>query len=257
MLNVERCNGSMLIEVKWSANVAERFPGLRVCIGEIRNVHNEKTNEQVRMLSSIVYDEVKARCSIETLKTDPTVRAYRDFYWKLDIDPTKTRPSGEALLRRVLHGDELPQISTVVDGYNLVSMKAIIPVSGFDYEKLDPPFQVRFAESTETFAGIGMSKPLALKKNTLVLADQNQILCIYPYRDSDHSKITFQTRDALIVAYGSPGITENQLMTTIETTLSYIKQTSQGEVTMMKSFSTNGSATTLTHHQTNGAKSTA
>jgi DNA/RNA-binding domain of Phe-tRNA-synthetase-like protein len=154
------------------------------------------------------------------------------------VDPTKTRPSGEALLRRVLHGNELPRISTVVDAYNLASMKTIIPISGFDADLVDQPFHVRFAGDGEVFSGIGMTKPMPLKNNALVLTDERQILCIYPYRDSDRSKITLQTRNVLITAYGSPGITENQLRNAVETTLSHIKQTSHGETTLVKTFST-------------------
>ena len=83
--------------------------------------------------------------------------AYRDFYWKLDIDPTKTRPSGEALLGRVLHGHDLPCISMVVDAYNLASMKTIIQISGFNKDRLNSPLQICFAENDETFTGIGIS----------------------------------------------------------------------------------------------------
>jgi DNA/RNA-binding domain of Phe-tRNA-synthetase-like protein len=68
----------------------------------IRNVRAEKDNEHIQSLKKAVYEEVKTKYNIEILKDDPTVRAYRDLYWKLGIDPTKTRPSGEALLRRVL-----------------------------------------------------------------------------------------------------------------------------------------------------------
>lgn len=164
------------------------------------------------------------------------MRAYRDFYWKLDIDPTKTRPSGKALLRRVLHAKELPRISTVVDAYNLASMKTIIPISGFDKDQLNPPFQVRFARNSETFTGIGMNKPMTLTDKMLVLADEKQILCIYPYRDSDHTKITGQTRNVLIVGYGAPGITEEQLKEAVETTISYIKLVSDGKTEMTKVF---------------------
>jgi len=141
------------------------------------------------------------------------------------------------LLRRV-HGKQLPRISTVVDAYNLASMKTIIPISGFDKDRLNPPFQVRFAKNTVTFTGIGMNKPMTLTDKMLVLADKNQILCIYPYRDSDHSKITEQTRNVLIVGYGAPGITEQQLKEAVETTISYIKLVSGGETKTIKVFET-------------------
>jgi DNA/RNA-binding domain of Phe-tRNA-synthetase-like protein len=196
----------------------------------------ERENEQIKKLKRSVYGEVRAKYNIETLKDNPVVRAYRDFYWKLDIDPTKTRPSGEALLRRVLHGEELPRISNVVDAYNLASMKAIIPISGFDKDRLNPPFQVRFANNGEAFTGIGMSKPLILTDKMLVLADERQVLCIYPYRDSEYTKITEQTKNVAIVGYGAPGIEENQLIEAVETTISYIKTVSDGKIQTIRIF---------------------
>jgi DNA/RNA-binding domain of Phe-tRNA-synthetase-like protein len=213
------------------------FPELAICIGVICNVKVEKENEQVKSLKRVIYEEVRAKYNIETLKDDQTVRVYRDFYWRLGIDPTKTRPSGEALLRRVLHGDELPRTSTVVDAYNLASMKTIIPISGFDKDRLNPPFEVRFARNGETFTGIGMSKPITLTDKMLVLADQKQVLCIYPYRDSDYTKITENTRDVLVVGYGAPEILQEQIREAVETTLSYIKLVSGGETVMLKVFS--------------------
>jgi len=228
----------MQIRVLWSAEVSERFPELAICIGIINDVHVEKENMQIQKLRKAVYKEVRTKYDIETLKDNPTVRAYRDFYWNLDIDPTKTRPSGEALLRIVLHGKELPCISTVVDAYNLASMKTIIPISGFDKDRLNPPFQIRFAKNGEAFTGIGMNKSMPLTDKMLVLADENQILCIYPYRDSDYTKITRQTRNVLVVGYGAPGITEQQLKEAVETTISYIKLVSGGETETIKVFET-------------------
>lgn len=227
----------MPIHVQWSSKVSEKFPELAICIGIINDIHVEKENKQIIKLQKAVYEEARAKHNIETLKDNHTVRAYRDFYWKLNIDPTKTRPSSEALLRRVLHGKELPRISTVVDAYNLASMKTIIPISGFDKDQLNPPFRIRFAKNRETFTGICMNKLVTLTDKMLVLADEKQILCVYPYRDSDHTKITEQTKNMLIVGYGAPGITERQLKEAVETTISYVKQVSNGEIGMIKVFS--------------------
>jgi DNA/RNA-binding domain of Phe-tRNA-synthetase-like protein len=227
----------MEISVYWSVEVCKQFPKLSLSIGVIKNVHVEKENGKIKKLKQAVYDEVRAKYKVEALKDNPTVRAYRDFYWKLNIDPTKTRPSGEALLRRVLHGNELPTISTVVDAYNLASMKTVIPTSGFDSQKLSPPLDVRFTRRREPFTGIGIGKPIALIGKILVLTDRNQILSIYPYRDADQTKITEKTRNVLIIAYGAPGIADQQLEEAVETSLSYIEQVSGGEAEAVKVFS--------------------
>jgi DNA/RNA-binding domain of Phe-tRNA-synthetase-like protein len=217
-----------MIEVSWGSTV--QLSGLALCVGTVNGVRNEKDNGQSRELRRTVFAEVRSRYVVEALKDDSTVRAYRDLYWRLGVDPTKTRPSGEALLRRVLNGNDLPNISTVVDAYNLASMKTIIPVSGFDRDCLSLPFQVRFAENGESFRGIGMTEPVLLTDKLLVVADQKQVLCIYPYHDSDGTKITMSTRSIVIVGYGAPGIAEEQLRPAVEMTLAYIRQVAGGEV---------------------------
>ena len=227
----------MQYAVYWCTEVSEKFPKIAIGIGTINNVFVEKENEKIRELKRAACSEVRAKHNIETLKDNPVIRAYRDFYWKLGIDPTKTRPSGEALLRRVLHGSELPTISTAVDAYNLASMKTMIPISGFDKEKLNPPFNVRFAENGEDFTGIGMNKPTTLTSKMLVLADSKRVLCIYPHRDAEQTKITEKTKNILIVGYGAPGITEQQLEEAVEMALEYIKMVSGGEIEMVKVFS--------------------
>jgi len=229
-------DGNMQFVVNWSSNVSKKFPELAICIGTISDIHVEKNNSKLDALKQNVYKEVTAKYNAETLKDDATVRAFRDFYWMLNIDPTKTRPSGEALLRRILHGNPLPNISTAVDAYNLASLKTIIPISGFDEDLVKPSFTIRFARNGEPFAGVGMEKPLSLTDRMLVLADEDRILCIYPYRDSNYTKIAVQTRNVLLVSYRAPGIVEDLLKEAVETGLEYIREVSGGQVEFVKVF---------------------
>jgi DNA/RNA-binding domain of Phe-tRNA-synthetase-like protein len=175
----------------------------------------------------------------ELLKDDSTVRAYRDLYWSLGIDPTKTRPSGEALLRRVLHGNDVPSISNVVDAYNLVSLETIIPLSGFDQDLIFPPLEIRFSTEKDEFKGIGIDEPVKLTEKVLLVADRKQILCVYPYRDADATKITEKTRDVQIIGYGAPNITRTQLVAAAEKALSYIERVAGGRKETVNVFQSN------------------
>lgn len=226
----------MQIDLRWSEEIQRKFPKLVLCVGLITGACPGKEDERLAHLKKAVHEEVRRKFVLETLKDDPIVRAYRDFYWKLNIDPTKTRPAGEALLRRVLRGDQLPEISTVVDAYNLASMKTLIPISGFDFDALTPPFQVRFAEDGETFTGIGMKTPMSLTQNMVVLVDTKRIVCIYPYRDCDHTKITMATENVAIVGYGATGMATDQVREAVETALEFIKLVSGGEIAAKEVF---------------------
>lgn len=95
---------------------------------------------------------------------------------------------------------------------------------------------MRFAKDGETFTGIGMETPIPLTSRTLILVDKRQILCVYPYRDSDHTKITIKTQNVAIVGYGAPGIERKQLKDAVETTLSFITKVAGGEIATVKVF---------------------
>jgi DNA/RNA-binding domain of Phe-tRNA-synthetase-like protein len=183
------------LHVSWNSKVSSKHPDLAVCVGLVEDTFVERSNAEIIELRNEVETAVVGEYNIETLKDNPTIRAYRDFYWKLGVDPTKIRPSGEALLRRILRSRGIPSISTVVDAYNLASLCTMIPISGFDRDLLNDPLHIRFAEANEKFIGIGMNTPQSLDEGTLVLEDRERILCIYPYRDSNHTKISLTTRN--------------------------------------------------------------
>jgi DNA/RNA-binding domain of Phe-tRNA-synthetase-like protein len=67
----------------------------------------------------------------------------RTLYKALGIDPTKTRPSNEALLRRALKGETLYRINTLVDALNLVSLREQLPFGLYDLDRVRPPVTLR------------------------------------------------------------------------------------------------------------------
>lgn len=222
--------------LKWSSEAAARFPNLLVCTGSIHDVKIAKRVPALEELKTSITAMMRQKYRAEMLKDDSTVRAYRDLYWSLGIDPTKTRPSSEALLRRVLHGNEIPNVSNVVDAYNLASMESIIPLSGFDLAMIAPPLLVRFSNPNDEFKGIGMDKPVKFSERVLLVADGKQIVCIYPYRDADTTKITDKTRNALIVGYGAPDIDEVRPVAAVEKALAYIEKAAGGRRETVKVF---------------------
>jgi len=189
----------------------ERFPDLNAEIIHFRGVHVERQNKQLEEFKDEVAQRLKERWNLDQLRDDPVFRAYRDFFWKLGIDPTKNRPAAEALIRRVLRDSPIPRINTWVDAYNLVSMETAIPIASFNEDLLGGELLMREAATGEQFTGIGMEKPVTLTGGEAVIEDGNRLVAIYPYRDADHSKVTLSTVNVLMLMCGSPGITLNTL----------------------------------------------
>ena len=83
---------------------------------------------------------------------DPT--AVRTMYRRVGIDPTKTRPSSEALLRRVTRGDGMPRINSLVDICNWCSLGFQLPYGLYDRARISGSVELRLGRDGEEYAGI-------------------------------------------------------------------------------------------------------
>ena len=215
--------------LKIDSEVRAGYPGLDVLTCRLANVAVEKKNLELEKFKEELIKEVKGKYTLDSLKNAPTFRAYRDFFWRVGIDPTKNRPAAEALIRRILRDHPIPNINTVVDAYNLASIKTEIALAAFDVQELQGNLVMRFARRGEKFLGIGMEKPIDLEGGEVVISDDQKLVAIYPHRDADRSKVTEKTRSILLLVCGVPGITMDMLARAATVAVEYITRFCDGE----------------------------
>jgi DNA/RNA-binding domain of Phe-tRNA-synthetase-like protein len=199
------------MDLEIAASLQSRFPGLLALVTPIRGVSIRTHSADVDTFREGIVEEILARYTLEKLKDEPLFRAYRDFFWRVGVDPTKNRPASEALIRRILQRKPVPSINTLVDAYNLASIKTGVPLAAFDLDKLQGALLMRTASPGESFLGIGMSTPMVLQGGEVVVSDAARLVAVYPYRDAESSKVTDQTRNVLLMTCGCPGITKATL----------------------------------------------
>ena len=128
----------------------------------------------------------------------PGLGAARDLYRAFGIDPTRTRPSSEALARRVLQGKGLPRILNAVDLCNLCALRDLLPFGLYDAERVTPPVTFRRGRQGEAFAGI--RKEDVHLQGRPVLADREGPFG-NPTSDSLRTSVTPQTRSLVMVIF--------------------------------------------------------
>ncbi len=201
----------------------EKFHDIPAMVVWIAGFDNSRYAGDLEGLEATVYGEIRRRYSLEGLKDVAVFRAYRDFFWRLGIDPTKLRPSSEALVRRILMGKSLPRINPLVDAYNLASALTGITMAAYDASKVRGELRLTWARRGEAFKAIGRSDVMMLTGSEVVLRDDASILSIYPYRDSEHSKTERITREAILVTCGVPGIDVELLREAEEAAVRFIE----------------------------------
>jgi DNA/RNA-binding domain of Phe-tRNA-synthetase-like protein len=151
------------------------------------------------------------------VRTNPPaeVISVRTMFKRVGLDPTKTRPSSEALLRRVRKGDTLPRINSMVDICNWCSLEFQLPYGLYDADKIDGDVELRLGTEGESYAGI--RKDDVHVNGRIALADRLGPFG-NPTSDSARTMVTTETRHALLVVFAPREVDERQLTRVLDAT---------------------------------------
>lgn len=126
------------------------------------------------------------------------LQAARELYRRTGEDPTKTRPSSEALLRRALRGQPLPRVNSLVDVCNLCSLDFMLPIGLYDLDRVRGEVEVRLGRPGEVYESLG--KGVLRAEGRLVVCDGEGPIGS-PTNDSVRTAITLHTRRALAIVF--------------------------------------------------------
>jgi DNA/RNA-binding domain of Phe-tRNA-synthetase-like protein len=152
-----------------------------------------------------LWSQVEAIClrqageySLDKLSEYGQIAAVRGLQKSFGFDPTRYRPSSEALLRRVLKGQGLSRINTAVDVNNLCSLEFLLPMCIYDLRQVKGQVRVRIGKAGEAYPGIG--RQVFSAENKVIIADDEGIMGS-TVSDSERTKVTTETTDMLLAIY--------------------------------------------------------
>ncbi len=147
--------------------------------------------------------EYRAKYTTESIKQMATIEATREAYKRCGKDPSRYRPSGEALCRRILKGMELYQIDTVVDLINLESIASGYSIGGFDADKIEgDTLTLGIGRKDEPYEGIGRG-PLNIEGMPVYRDAIGGIGT--PTSDNERTKLSLDTTHLLAIINGYSG----------------------------------------------------
>jgi len=184
------------------------LPNVRLGIVEAEGVRVASSDGALAQLLDAVCARKRAEFAVESLAEAETTRAVRAMFRAWGIDPSKYRPSSEALLRRVVQGKGLYCVLNIVDIGNVGSIETGWPCGCYDRSGLKPPIVLRHGLPGETYEGIG--KRSWHLEGQPVLADTTGPFGS-PIRDSTRSMITESAKDVLAIIYAPSDVSEGAL----------------------------------------------
>ena len=141
--------------------------------------------------------------------------AVRAMYKRVGLDPTKTRPSNEALLRRVRKGDALPRINSMVDVINWCSLEFQLPYGLYDASRIVGSVMMRIGHAGEEYAGI--RKDTVHVAGRITVADDRGPFG-NPTSDSARTMVTSSATEALVIVYAPAEIGRRELERVLDVT---------------------------------------
>lgn len=147
--------------------------------------------------------------------------AVRTMYKRVGLDPTKTRPSSEALLRRVRKGDTLPRINTMVDVCNWCSFEFQLPYGLYDAANIRGDVTLRIGREGESYPGIRKDDVHVGGRIALVDADGP---FGNPTSDSARTMVTTATTRGLLVVFAPREVDVRRLTHVMDVTSERMRQ---------------------------------
>lgn len=212
------------------SGIFEKFPGLKVGIVRGKQIDNRGESSEIIQLIREREGEIRREFDSETLSQHPRIQAWREVYSSFGAKPKKYKSSVESLYRMILKGNDLRPINKIVDLYNYISLKHLVPVGGDDTAKIEGNIQLKFARGDEPFTPLNSEETETPKEGEVVYVDSKEVLCRrWNWRECDKTKMTEDTGEVLLIVEGLPPVTKEEVQKIIEELSNLISKYCRGE----------------------------
>jgi len=175
------------------------LPDLTIGMVVAMEVDNTRPSKEIDDLLSQTLEEMRRNFIVEKAQDHPRIKPWRTAFSKLGISGSKFPSSIESMARRVLKGDPFPKINSLVDLYNSISLRYLVPMGGHDLDTLHGDIHLRFAEGWEAFTPMGGGETIIVPKGELVYRDDQEVLTRnWVWRQCEKDKTTEKTRNIFI-----------------------------------------------------------
>ncbi len=175
------------------------LPDLTIGMVVAMGVDNTHPSKEIDDLLSQSIEEMKKSFVTEKAQDHPRIKPWRTAFSKLGISGSKFPSSIESMSRRILKGDPFPKINPLVDLYNSISLRYLVPMGGHDLDTLQGNIHLQFAEGWEPFTPMGGGETMTVPKGELVYRDDREVLTRnWVWRQCEKDKTTEKTQNIFI-----------------------------------------------------------
>ncbi len=206
------------MELSIDPKIFATFPGLLLGVVVVRDIDNQGSPEGAPEIAALLRtEEARVRNGLSggagTLSEHPRIAPWREAYRKFGVAPKRATSSIENLLRRVLKGEEMRPINPLVDLYNVISLRHLLPAGGEDLGRIEGDVRLGFAAADEpAVLLLGEAEARPPHPGEVRYTDTAGTLCRrFNWKEADRTKLTGATTGALLVLEALPPVAMDDL----------------------------------------------
>lgn len=221
------------MQFKIDSQIFQKFPGLVIGAVVVKGANNSGEIPEIQSTLREQEARINAEFQLPTLSQHPKIDSWRKAYSAFGGEPKKNRSSVENLHRLVLQGIQIRHISKLVDIYNFISLKHMLPAGGEDLDKMKGGILLTFAGPDEPpVLLLGEKEPRPPHEGEVIYKDELSTICRrWNWREADRTKLTEETKNCILVIEGLPPATREEVENATKELSELIQKFCGGNVT--------------------------
>jgi DNA/RNA-binding domain of Phe-tRNA-synthetase-like protein len=185
-----------------SPKIFELYPGLKLPVVVAQGLEPTANSIRVEKLWREAWEEAGLLASTyANAQSHPRVAAWREAMAATGVSGRKYPSSVESLLRRAFKGGEPPRINPLVDFYNSISLRYVVPAGGFDLALLGDALELRLTREADTFRPLDSASAERVEPKEVAYASGNEILTRhFVWKQSYKGLLSESTRSVFLVS---------------------------------------------------------
>ena len=209
------------------------FPEAVLGVITAQGIDNSGSGDDA-ILGPLRQEEERIRATLAgiQLSAHPHIAPWREAYRKFGARPKDHPSSIENLVRRVLKGWTVPHINPLVDLYNTISLRHLLPVGGEDLDRIEGDVRLTLATADEAPVHLlGEAEARPPEPGEVIYRDELGTLCRrWNWKEAERTKLTAVTRRAVLVIEGLPPVDRDLVARAAEELASQVRRHCGGEV---------------------------
>ena len=190
------------MEFSIEAEVFTMFPGITLAVAVGTGIRPELRADQVAHQWRAAWETAgRAALVWPNPQSHPRVKPWRDAFRAMGVSPRDYPSSIEAMLRRAMKGSTAFSVMPLVDFYNTVSLTHIVPVGGFDLDRVHRGVALRRTRSGDHYRALDQEEAIGVPPGEVAYADGSTILTRhFVWRQASEGLIRPTTRNVFLVS---------------------------------------------------------